>query len=189
MSSVPIYDAFDNLIDEFNSHGSNKDYFLHNTYRSNRPAVTPQGDGFSSRGFTPVTSDPAIQQRILKAHIAEAKVSKYVTLLFNMVIETDDDRGKVVPGVKVVVNTSTATYYQTDIVSHGGTISSYDDDERKSGIQVYHRVDPVKEERFVFVIDWIVKSIYVVIKMSDKLLLRFKKFIEKYKNEGDYVFI
>jgi hypothetical protein len=62
-------------------------------------------------------------------------------------------------------------------------------------------VDPVKEERFVFVIDWIVKSITDschsmkkvgrngVIKMSDKLLLRFKKFIEKYKDEGDYVFI
>jgi hypothetical protein len=58
-------------------------------------------------------------------------------------------------------------------------------------------VDPVKEDRFVFVIDWIVKSIADscrsmkkvrkngVIKMSDSLLLRFKKNIEKYKVEGD----
>jgi hypothetical protein len=114
---------------------------------------------------------------------------------------TDDHPGKVVPHVKVVVNTSDATYYQTDIVGHGGTISSYNDEDRKSGIQVYHRVGPVKENRFVFVIDWIVKSIddscrsmkrvrkNGVIKMSDKLLLRFKEFIEKYKDEGDYVLI
>jgi len=110
---------------------------------------------------------------------------------------TDDHCGKMVPHVKVVVNTSAATYYQTDIVSHGGTLMSYDDEEKKSGtIQVYHRVDPVKEDRFVFVIDWIVKNIedscrsmnkvrdIKTIRMSDKLLLRFKDFMKNTRMSG-----